>query len=303
MVEDTLRRRDSASVAGRFSYRDYLLKVFMSGAVKLSVSREHTMPVDNRLYDQEGDIWWSEDQPLSLLRTMLNPARLCFFRDELIKTMHTDLTGRRVLEVGCGGGLLAEEVAHLGLLLTGVDLSQRSLVTACRHAARSDLRINYVAGAGELLPIASASHDFVICCDVLEHVDAPDRVISEAARVLKPNGVFFYDTINRTLVSKMVVITLFQEWRVTSCAPQNLHDWNRFIKPNELLEMMAQHGLQSRMLRGMRPGANPISLICNMRKCRLGVISYGELGRRMRMCVTGDLSIAYMGWAVKSSTR
>src|SRR5215471_9436682 len=74
-----------------------------------SAYREHAMPVDNRLYDREGDIWWSEDQPLSMLRTMLNPVRFAFFRDELIKTMQMDVIGRRVLDVGCGGGLLTEE--------------------------------------------------------------------------------------------------------------------------------------------------------------------------------------------------
>jgi 2-polyprenyl-6-hydroxyphenyl methylase/3-demethylubiquinone-9 3-methyltransferase len=259
------------------------------------------MPLDNRLYDCGGDIWWSEDQPLSMLRTMLNPVRLGFFRDELIKTMRMGLTERRVLDVGCGGGLLAEEVAHLGLLVTGVDPSQRSLVTARKHAAQSDLRINYVAGAGELLPFANVSHDIVICCDVLEHVDTPSRVIGEIARVLKPKGIFFYDTINRTLISKVAVITLFQNWRLTSCAPANLHEWNKFIKPIELREMMAQHGLQNRVLCGMRPAANPIDLIRHMRKRKRGEISYGELGRRMKMRVTGDLSISYMGWAVKSS--
>jgi 2-polyprenyl-6-hydroxyphenyl methylase/3-demethylubiquinone-9 3-methyltransferase len=260
------------------------------------------MSVDNRLYDRNEDIWWGEDQPLHLLRTMLNPVRLGFFRDELINAMRMDLTGQRVLDVGCGGGLLAEEVARLGLLLvTGVDPSQRSLVTAFKHAAQSDLRVNYVAGVGELLPFSNASCDIVICCDVLEHVDTPAGVIEEIARVLKPKGIFFYDTINRTLISKLVVITLFQNWRVTSCAPANLHDWNKFIKPTELRDMMAQHGLQNRVLRGMRPSANPIDLICQMRKCKRGEISYGELGRRMKMRVADDVSISYIGWAMKRS--
>jgi 2-polyprenyl-6-hydroxyphenyl methylase/3-demethylubiquinone-9 3-methyltransferase len=137
----------------------------------------------------------------------------------------------------------------------------------------------------------------------LEHVDAPDRVIAEIARVLKPNGIFFYDTINRTFISKVVVITLFQDWKVTSCAPPNLHDWNKFIKPNELREMMAQHGLKSRILRGIRPGANPINLIRSMRQRKRGDISYGELGRQIKMRVTGNLSVSYMGWAVKSGSR
>jgi len=119
--------------------------------------------------------------------------------------------------------------------------------------------------------------------------------------VLKPDGVFFYDTINRTLISRVAVITLFQNSRFTSCAPAKLHDWNRFIKPIELHEMMAQHGLQNRVLFGIRPAANPISLIRHMRKRKRGEISYAELGRRMQMRITRHLSISYIGWAVKSS--
>ena len=125
-------------------------------------------------------------------------------------------------------------------------------------------------------------------------------MIGEIARVLKQNGIFFYDTINRTLISRLAVISLFQNWQVTSCTPANLHDWNKFIKPIELREMMAHHGLQNRILCGMRPVANSIDLIRHMRKRKRGDISYGELGRRMKMRVTGDLSISYMGWAVKS---
>jgi 2-polyprenyl-6-hydroxyphenyl methylase/3-demethylubiquinone-9 3-methyltransferase len=229
---------------------------------------------------------------------MLNPVRLGVLRDELLQTMEI-AKGRRVLDVGCGGGLLAEEVARLELLVTGVDPSQKSLVTAHRHATRSDLRIDYVAGTGERLPFADGAYEIVICCDVLEHVDSPAGVIGEIARVLKPNGVFFYDTINRTPLSKLVVIKLFQDWRLTSCAPANLHDWGKFIKPIELQEMMAQHGLQNRVVYGMQPAANPIDAVRNIRKCKRGEISYGELGRRMKMRLAADLSISYIGWAVK----
>jgi len=259
------------------------------------------MAIDNQFYNRGEDIWWSEDQPLSMLRTMLNPVRLGFFRDELINTQRIGLTGPRALDVGCGGGLLTEEIARLGLSVTGVDPSQSSLATAREHAALSDLSINYLAGVGERLPFAGASHDVVICCDVLEHVDTPDRVIGEIARVLKPHGIFFYDTINRTLISKVTVITLFQNCRLTSCAPPNLHDWNKFIKPNELREMMAQHGLQNQVLCGMRPEANPIDLLRQMRKRKRGEISYGELGRRIKMGVTRDVSISYIGWAAKNT--
>jgi 2-polyprenyl-6-hydroxyphenyl methylase/3-demethylubiquinone-9 3-methyltransferase len=170
---------------------------------------------------------------------------------------------------------------------------------AGEHARESDLTIQYLAGAGERLPFADASYDVVLCCDVLEHLENPATVIAEMSRVLKPAGYFLYDTINRTLQSKLAVIGLFQQWRWTSCAPPDLHDWNQFIRPRELRAMMAQHGLDLRGVVGMKPEANPIDLIRQMRKRNRGLISYGELGRRMKLRASADLSISYMGWAVK----
>jgi 2-polyprenyl-6-hydroxyphenyl methylase / 3-demethylubiquinone-9 3-methyltransferase len=254
------------------------------------------MPIDNQLYDRPGDIWWNEQEPFSILRTMVNPVRFDFFRAIL---MHEGRTEGRALDVGCGGGLLAEECARLGLLVTGIDPSTRSVRTAQEHAVESDLTINYLAGAGERLPFADASYDVVFCCDVLEHVESPTRMIAEISRVLKPNGFFMYDTINRTLQSRIAIIGVFQEWQWTSCAPPNLHDWNKFIKPRELREMMAQNGLEPRSVVGMKPQANPIDLICQMRKRKCGQISFGELGRRMNMRAVADLSMSYMGWARK----
>jgi len=234
-----------------------------------------------------------------MLRTMLNPVRFGFFRAVLTDEGRIDPRGRTALDVGCGGGLLAEECARLGLSVTGIDPSTHSVRTAREHAWESGLAIDYLAGAGELLPFADASYDVVFCCDVLEHVEKPAIVIAEVSRVLKPNGLFLYDTINRTMRSKIGVIGLFQRWRWTSCVPSNLHDWNQFIKPRELRETMARYELQSRSAVGMKPQANPIDLIRQMRKRKRGQISYGELGRRMKMRVSADLSILYMGWAIK----
>ena len=186
-----------------------------------------------------------------MLRTMLNPVRFGLFHTVLTDEGRIDPRGRTALDVGCGGGLLAEECARLGLLVTGIDPSTRSVLTAQEHAAQSDLTINYLAGVGEMLPFAEASYDVVFCCDVLEHLESPTRVIAESSRVLKPNGFFLYDTINRTLRSKIAVIWLFQQWHRTSCAPPDLHDWNKFIKPGELRKMMAQNGLQPRSMVGM----------------------------------------------------
>jgi len=257
------------------------------------------MPIDNQLYDRPGDIWWDEREPLSMLRTMLNPVRFGFFRSALMDQMRIDPIGRTALDVGCGGGLLAEEFARLGLSVTGIDPSRSSLLAARKHAANSGLTIKYLAGRGESLPFADESYDIVFCCDVLEHVDNPDKVIAEIARVLKQDGVFLCDTINRTWRSKVAIIKLFQQWSWTRCAPANLHDWNKFIKPRELGAMMAQYGLQQRAAAGMQPHGNPLRIIRHMRECNRGRMSYGELGRRLKMRASRDLSISYMVWAVK----
>src|SRR5207253_8162604 len=127
-----------------------------------------------------------------------------------------------------------------------------SVITARNHACQSGLEIDYLAATGEKLPFANASFDSVVCADVLEHVDSPLAVIAEISRVLKDGGVFLYDTINRTLRSRIAVIGIFQEWKWTRCAPPNLHDWNKFIKPREMHRMLSQHGLLSRPLVGLQ---------------------------------------------------
>jgi 2-polyprenyl-6-hydroxyphenyl methylase/3-demethylubiquinone-9 3-methyltransferase len=251
---------------------------------------------DNELYNRSGDIWWDDREHFSMLRTMLNPARFAFFRDVLENEAREC---RNILDAGCGGGLLAEEFARLGLSVTGVDPSLNSVTTALIHARASGLEIDYLAATGEVLPFANGSFDSVVCADVLEHVDSPPVVIAEISRVLKDGGVFLYDTINRTLRSKVAVIGIFQEWKWTRCAPPNLHDWNKFIKPREMREMLAQHGLLCRRVVGLQPRIGKIQAIRQLRKRSRSEISQGELGRRMEMRASRDISMSYMGWAVK----
>lgn len=103
-----------------------------------------------------------------------------------------DPTGLRALDIGCGGGFLAEEFARLGCRVVGVDPSKISIETAGRHAAGAGLDVTYLVGAGEQLPVADSSFDIAYCCDVLEHVSDLDSVIAETARALKPRGVYFF---------------------------------------------------------------------------------------------------------------
>ncbi|HEY8284781.1 MAG TPA: methyltransferase domain-containing protein, partial [Chloroflexota bacterium] len=101
------------------------------------------MPIDNALYNLPGDIWWDDARPLATLRTMVNPGRVPYFRQVLLSRLDLDPHGTRVLEVGCGGGLLAEEIAGLGFSVTGIDPSEPSLAIARAHAARSGFNIDY----------------------------------------------------------------------------------------------------------------------------------------------------------------
>jgi 2-polyprenyl-6-hydroxyphenyl methylase/3-demethylubiquinone-9 3-methyltransferase len=113
----------------------------------------------------------------------------------------------------------------MGFATTGIDPADESLRTAQNHARESGLTINYKKGTGEEIPFPDNSFDCVFCCDVLEHVRDLPKVISEISRVLKPNGIFIYDTLNRTFISKLVAIKIWQEWKRWAFMPPNLHVW------------------------------------------------------------------------------
>ena len=260
------------------------------------------MVIDNELYNRPGDIWWDEQQPLSAIRTSLNPGRLAYITRVLERDLQLNPSGKRALDVGCGGGLLAEEMARLGFDVTGVDPAESSLETARAHAERSGLAVDYRHGTAEALPCDDASFDLVYCCDVLEHVDSVERAVAEAARVLKPGGIYIFDTINRTFLSKLVYIKLFQEWGWTSWMPANLHVWDKFIRPAELQGWMAKHGLEQRDLAGLEPSANPLALIRLMRQRKRGKLTFGEFGRRTVHRVTKRTATTYIGYAVRRPT-
>ena|SRR5436309_8611552 len=255
------------------------------------------MPVDNHLYDTMANSWWDESGCLHILRG-LNPARFGYMR-RVVQELGIDPRGRKTLDVGCGGGILAEELAGLGCDVTGVDPSEQSLDAARAHARQEGLAIDYRRATGEALPFPDVTFELAYCCDVLEHVDDLRRVVAEIARVLRPGGIFFYDTINRTFRSKLVMIKLFQEWDWTRLMPPNLHDWRMFIKPEELIADLASSGLENRGLTGFKPTASPLQIFRLLRARKRGEISYLEAIRRIDLRESSDKSILFMGWARK----
>jgi len=256
------------------------------------------MPVDNAIYDRLSDSWWDEHGFLFTLKA-LNPVRFGYMRRILLDELRLAPAGRQVLDVGCGGGLLAEEFARLGFTVTGVDPSEESLGVARRHAESEGLAITYRRATGEALPFADASFDVAYCCDVLEHVADLGRVVAETARVLRPGGVYLYDTFNRTPASWLILIFLLQELAWTSLMPPRLHDWRMFIRPDELRRLLEQQGMTQCGLTGLKGKGNPLAIIRALRARKRGALSYAEVIARMEIGESPDTSVQYIGYARK----
>ncbi|MDV2475427.1 3-demethylubiquinone-9 3-O-methyltransferase [Rhodococcus zopfii] len=259
--------------------------------------------IDNHVYDRIGEGWWDESNPLNLLQGSLTPARYGYFRDVLRERGFATLDGLRALDIGSGGGFLAERFARAGCDVVGIDPSTVSLDTAHRHAAASGLSIDYRRGVGERLPVGDSTFDLAYCCDVLEHVDDLDAVLAETARALTPGGLYFFDTINRTWLGRLVVIKIMQEWRWTRMFDTPVHDWSMFITPAELTAALDRHGLRLTGLTGLGlRTADPRRLI-DMHRARQGRLTYGEVSRRLNFGRVPYTGANYMGYAVKTAAR
>jgi 2-polyprenyl-6-hydroxyphenyl methylase / 3-demethylubiquinone-9 3-methyltransferase len=254
---------------------------------------------DNGIYNAPGDIWWDDDQPMSVIGTALNPVRLRYL-NQVLGRSGAGPAGKTLADIGCGGGLFAEELARLGANVIGVDPSAPSLQTARAHAEAAGLAIDYRQGSGEQLPLPDASADIACCVDVLEHVSDVPAVLRETARILKPGGIYLYDTINRTPLSRLIVIKLSQDWGPTAWAPRHMHHYSQFITPAELHALLEASGLSDRGHTGITPSASPPRIVRLLRQARTGKISYAEFGRRIEFVLTNDTRISYLGHAIKS---
>ena len=207
------------------------------------------MPADNSIYDTLDD-WWDPTGSVAGIHAM-NPARAGYFRGVLQARFGRDLSGVRVLDVGCGGGLLTEELLRLGAIAIGVDQAEAAVRCATAHAHSGSLCPRYVRARGEQLPFEDGSFPVVMTSDFLEHVDDLTSVIQESARVLAPGGLFLYDTINRTWLTRIFHIGVLQEWR--RLVPEGTHDWRQFIRPCELEAAMKKVGLRPVETLGLFP--------------------------------------------------
>ena len=204
--------------------------------------------------------WWNPHGKFGVLHKF-NPVRLRFIRDEALARFSKDTAslkpfeGLRLLDIGCGGGLLSEPMARMGFDVVAADASEKNIKTASVHAQEQNLQIDYRNTTAEALAAAGERFDVILNMEVIEHVADMNLFLTSCASMLKPGGMMFVATINRTAKSYALAI-VGAEW-VLGWIPRGTHDWSKFIKPMELDTALSRAGLNARAETGVM--YNPLS--------------------------------------------
>ena len=204
--------------------------------------------------------WWDPTGPFKPLHKF-NPVRLAYLRRKI--DAHFGLSEEaalpfkdlRLLDIGCGGGLLAEPMARLGATVTGIDATAKNIAVASVHAEQSDLDIAYRCATAEQLVAEGAQFDVVLTMEVVEHVADPGPFIADCSRLLAPGGICFAATLNRT--AKSFAMAIVGAEYVLRWLPRGTHSWSKFVKPSELARWFRESGLDLEELSGV--GYNPLS--------------------------------------------
>ncbi len=199
--------------------------------------------------------WWDPNGKFRPLHK-IGPARLSFIRDtclshfpNLMGTNRHPLKGLRLLDVGCGGGLIAEPLARMGADVIAIDPAAQSIAAAQRHADLQKLKVNYRASRVEDLTSSGDTFDVVTCLEVVEHVPDVRAFLGQCAKLVRPGGLFIGATLNRTLKSYALGIVAAEY--ILGWVPRGTHRWDRFVPPNDFAADLASHGLDNPKFEGL----------------------------------------------------
>jgi 2-polyprenyl-6-hydroxyphenyl methylase/3-demethylubiquinone-9 3-methyltransferase len=197
--------------------------------------------------------WWNPNGKFKPLHNF-NPIRIKYIRDHIvkdfnIKSLDQPLKNIDILDIGCGGGLLSEPMSRLGANVVGIDASKKNIEVAKFHAKKNKLKIDYKVASPELLK-TKIKFDVVLNMEIVEHVEDIDFFIKESSKLLKKNGMMFIATLNKTL--KSYVFGIIGAEYILKWLPIGTHDWEKFIKPNDLINISKDNNLILKKLDGMK---------------------------------------------------
>lgn len=224
--------------------------------------------------------WWDENGPFKPLHH-LNPTRIQYIRDCLVNhflhlsSKDKPLAGLTILDIGCGGGLVAEPLTRLGATVTGIDASEQAIEVATAHAAMMELPITYRCTSAEELNATGQNFDVVLALEIIEHVADVDAFLKTCTQLVAPDGAFILSTLNRTWKSYAVAI-LGAEY-IMRMLPTGTHEWSKFLSPAEIARTLRPFGFSFANLRGM---------------------SYEPLKNQWHL--SGSLDVNYLGFAKRA---
>jgi 2-polyprenyl-6-hydroxyphenyl methylase/3-demethylubiquinone-9 3-methyltransferase len=209
----------------------------------------NSAPEELEKFAHLADVWWDETGPMATLHA-INPLRLDYIAERV------SLPGARVLDVGCGAGILSEALAHRGATVTGIDLATANIDFARRHAEGSGLAIDYrVISAEDVAAESPGSYDVVTCLELLEHVPRPAETVAACAAAVRPGGALFFSTINRT--PKSFLLAIVGAEYLANMLPRGTHQYLKLIRPAELARAARKAGLELLDLTGLH--FNPVT--------------------------------------------
>ena len=208
-----------------FSFTDKL-DALITNTIKSMTQTNHNVQSEIEKFEKLTDAWWN---PTGELKTLhhINPARLAYIKQ------HAKLINKRVLDVGCGGGILSEALAKEGAIVTGIDQAKSAISIATEHATSQALNIEYIqTDINAYAEQENKQYDVIVCMELLEHIENPDALIQTLSQLLKPHGFLFLSTLNRT--AKAYLFGVLTAEYILGLLPKGTHDYARFIKPSEL---------------------------------------------------------------------
>ena len=205
--------------------------------------------IDNKVFDELSDDWWNENGAFKALHSF-NLVRLKYIKTNIDTN---SLKNLRILDIGCGGGILCEPLSRLGAKVTGIDTNSKAIQVAKNHAKQKGLIINYQnVDVGK---IKLNNFDIITCMEVLEHANDINYIISESKKILKNNGIFIGSTINKTFSS--YIFAIFFAENIFKIVPKGTHQWDKLIKPNFLKKLFLQNKFSQFETQGV--AYNPIN--------------------------------------------